>query len=337
MTSNPISAAENSDLDVLHTAFDTNFTWNYGTQKEGLRALYEKAKTEQWNGAELAWDSPVEPEGDIIPQVFNPLQDYAPYKKLSAKEKARFKHGQLAWTLSQFLHGEQGALMAASQLVTAVPWMDAKYYAATQTVDEARHVEVFDRYLREKLEWEWPINTNLKGLLDLILIDSRWDVKYLGMQILVEGLAMAAFANMYQMCQEPLLKSLVYNAMRDESRHVAFGVLSLRGYYTDMEASELRDREDFLITACELMRDRLVGEDLAEEFGMDRAEVRQVVLESPVMAQFRQFLFMRVVPNVKQLGLLTPRVRSAFENLEIIQFEDINTDNLDRQMGLTVP
>jgi hypothetical protein len=148
---------------------------------------------------------------------------------------------------------------------------------------------------------------------------------------------MAAFANMYQMCQEPLLKSLVYNAMRDESRHVAFGVLSLRGYYTDMEASELRDREDFLITACELMRDRLVGEDLAEEFGMDRAEVRQVVLESPVMAQFRQFLFMRVVPNVKQLGLLTPRVRSAFENLEIIQFEDINTDNLDRQMGLTVP
>ena len=145
MTSNPISAAENSDLDVLHTAFDTNFTWNYGTQKEGLRALYEKAKTEQWNGAELAWDSPVEPEGDIIPQVFNPLQDYAPYKKLSAKEKARFKHGQLAWTLSQFLHGEQGALMAASQLVTAVPWMDAKYYAATQTVDEARHVEAFAR------------------------------------------------------------------------------------------------------------------------------------------------------------------------------------------------
>ncbi len=337
MASNSTPDAASSDLDVLHTAFDTNFTWNYGPVTDGLRALYEKAKTEQWNGTELAWESPVDPESDIIPQVFNPLQDYAPYKKLNAKEKDRFKHGQLSWTLSQFLHGEQGALMAASQLVTAVPWMDAKYYAATQTVDEARHVEVFDRYLREKLEWEWPINTNLKGLLDLILIDSRWDVKYLGMQILVEGLAMAAFANMYQMCQEPLLKSLVYNAMRDESRHVAFGVLSLRGYYTDMEASELRDREDFLITACELMRDRLVGEDLAEEFGMDRAEVRQVVLESPVMAQFRQFLFMRVVPNVKQLGLLTPRVRSAFENLEIIQFEDINTDNLDRQMGLTVP
>ncbi|MBW2371540.1 MAG: ferritin-like domain-containing protein, partial [Deltaproteobacteria bacterium] len=198
-----------------------------------------------------------------------------------------FRHAQLAWTLSQFLHGEQGAMITASQLVGAVPWTDGKYYASSQTMDEARHTEVFARYLNEKLEWEWPINPNLKSLLDIVLTDSRWDLKFLGMQIVVEGLAMAAFANMYMMAQEPLLKELLKNVMRDESRHVAFGVLSLRGYYDDMPANELKDREEFLMEACTLMRDRLVGEDVSEHFGFDKEEVRKIVLESPVMQEFR--------------------------------------------------
>ena len=227
----------------------------------------------------------------------------------------------LSWQLSQFMHGEQGALLTASQLVGAVPSLDAKYYASTQAMDEARHVEVFSRYLREKLEWEWPINPNLKQLLDLILTDSRWDLKYLGMQIMVEGLAMAAFANLYQIAAEPLVKEVIHYVMRDEARHVAFGVLSLRGHYDEMAASERRDREDFVVEACLLMRDRLVGEEVADAMGFDREEVRRIVLDSPIMQMFRQALFARVVPNVKRLGLLTPRVRGAFEEMQIIQFE----------------
>jgi hypothetical protein len=201
-------------------------------------------------------------------------------------------------------------------------------------MDEARHVEVFSRYLHEKLEWEWPINPNLKKLLDMILTDGRWDLKFLGMQILVEGLAMAAFANMFAMAQEPLVKDLLKNVMRDESRHVAFGVLSLRDFYADMPEGERRDREDFAIEACHLMRDRLVGEDVSEAFGFDKAEVRRIVLESPVMRQFRQLIFMRVVPNIKRLGLLTPRVRRSFEELGIIQFENVDPEAIDRQLGL---
>ena len=159
------------------------------------------------------------------------------------------RHAMLAWQLSQFLHGEQGALMTASQLVSCVPWIDAKYYAATQAMDEARHVEVFSRYLREKLEWEFPINENLRKLLDAILTDERWDLKYLGMQILVEGLAMAAFGNLHQIADDPLLVELIHYVMRDEARHVAFGVLSLEGFYREMPERELRDREDFIIEA----------------------------------------------------------------------------------------
>ncbi len=324
-----------AELDTILTSFDTNYAWNYGNVKQGLRELYEKAKREQWNATtELAWDTPVDPESEIIPQHFNPLQDYAPFRKLSDRDKVRFRHANLAWTLSQFLHGEQGALMTAAQLVDATPWMDAKLYAGSQTMDEARHVEVFSRYLREKLEWEWPINPNLKQLLDVILKDARWDLKYLGMQILVEGLAMAAFSNIYFMAQEPLIKELVKNVMRDESRHVAFGVLSLKDFYQDMSESELRDREEFLMEACSLMRDRLLAEDVSEYFGFDKAEVRAIVLESPVMQQFRQFLFMRVVPNIKRLGLLSPRVREHFEELKIIQFENADPEEMDAKLGL---
>ncbi len=221
----------------------------------------------------------------------------------------------------------------ASQLVGGVPWMDAKYYAGTQTMDEARHVEVFSRYLHDKLEWEWPINASLKELLDATIKDSRWDFKYLGMQIIIEGLAMAAFGNLYQLAQEPLLKDLLKYVMKDESRHVAFGVLSLRDYYEDMPANELRDREDFIIYACELMRNRLIGDDIANAMGWNADEVREVFLASPPSQMFRKMLFMRIVPNLKKLGLLTPRVREAFDRLGILQFEDYDAEEADRRLG----
>ena len=331
----PHTPAPTPEIETILTSFDTTYAWNYGSVKEGLRDLYEKAKREQWNGTtQLAWGTAVDPESEIIPQSYNPLEDYGPYKKLDTKGVKHFRHAMIAWQLSQFMHGEQGALIVASQLTGAVPWMDAKYYAATQTMDEARHVEVFSRYLRDKLEWEWPINPNLRKLLDLIICDQRWDFKYLGMQILVEGLAMAAFSNMYQLAAEPLLKDLVHYVMKDESRHVAFGVISLKDYYLDMPEPERRIREDFVIEACELMRDRLLAVEVSQYMGFNIEDVRRIVLESPVMKMFRQALFARVVPNIKRLGLLTPRVRAAFERLEILQFEDFDPEAQDRAIGL---
>jgi hypothetical protein len=322
------------ELDTVLASFDTSYAWNYGSVKAGLRDLYEKAKREQWNSTtQLAWDTSVDPEGEIIPHAINPLKDYGPYQKLDPKERARFHHAQIALQLSQFLHGEQGALIVASQLVGGVPWIDAKYYAGSQTMDEARHVEVFSRYLREKLEWEWPITDTLKELLDATIQDSRWDFKYLGMQVLIEGLAMAAFGNLFQLTREPLLKELLRYVMRDESRHVAFGVLSLQDYYTEMPENELRDREDFIIYASELMRDRLVGNQIARAFGWNEEEVRDLVLNSEVGKAFRSMLFARVVPNLKRLGLLTPRVREAYTRLDLIKFEDFDADAADRALG----
>ena len=323
------------ELETILTSFDSTYAWRYGNVKAGLRDLYEKAKRDQWNGTtQLAWETNVDPEEGILPAIINPLAGYAPYERLTEKEKNHLRHGQVALQLSQFLHGEQGALIVASQLVGAVPWIDAKYYAGTQTMDEARHVEVFSRYLHDKLEWQWPVNDSLKELLDATIKDSRWDFKYLGMQIIIEGLAMAAFGNLWQLTTEPLLKDLLKYVMKDEARHVAFGVISLADYYKDMPANELRDREDFIIYACELMRNRLTGDQIADAMGWDKAEVKDVVMASPPFMMFRSSLFMRIVPNLKRLGLLGPRVRESFERLNILQFEDADPEQQDRALGL---
>ena len=337
MTASPANspASTDAELETILASFDTSYVWNYGSVKEGLGDLYEKAKREQWNSTtDLAWNTAVDPEAEIIPQLVNPLEGFAPFEKLNGKERIRLRHAQIALQLSQFLHGEQGALIVASQLVGGVPWMDAKYYAGTQTMDEARHVEVFSRYVHEKLEWEWPITPSLKELLDATITDSRWDFKYLGMQIIIEGLAMAAFASLFQMCREPLLKTLLQRVMRDESRHVAFGVLSLRDHYAEMTEREREEREEFIVFACDLMRNRLVGAQIADAMGWNRDELRNHVLASQASRDFQKFLFARIVPNLKKLGLLTPRVRESFQKLDIIQFEDFDPTEADRRLGL---
>src|SRR3990172_6191632 len=226
----------------LSTTFDTCYTWSYDDFKVGLRNLYEKAKQNQWDSATtLAWETDVDPEAENLPDVNNPLFGTAQWAKFTPQEIRKFRREQLSWSLSQFLHGEQGALLASAQIVDAVPWMEAKYYGATQVMDEARHVETYDHYLRDKIGKEYAINPHLKTLLDQILTDSRWDMKYLGMQILVEGLAMAAFAMMEKFSNEPLLKQITQYIMRDESRHVAFGVLSLEGFYKELDEREMRE------------------------------------------------------------------------------------------------
>ncbi len=313
---------EPRESEPLETTFDLQYTWRYDAVRPDLRNLYEKAKRDQWNASEqLSWSTSVDPEAELVPDVQIPVYGTHIWEKLTPGEVRKLRREALSWTLSQFMHGEQGALLATAQIVDATPSFDAKLYGASQVMDEARHVEVYSRYLREKLTRQYPVNRHLRALLDQILTDSRWDMKYLGMQIMVEGLAMAAFGYMHAMCQEPLLTDLTHYVMRDESRHVAFGVLALQDFYHDLTTRERREREEFLYEGCRLMRDRLLMEDVWEEMGWPVDEVRQIVLESPQMKEFRKMLFSKVVPNVKRLGLLTPYVRERFAELDILKFE----------------
>jgi hypothetical protein len=312
-----------SGTDTLPAAYDAVFTWDYGVQRPDLRSLYERSKDAMWNArTDVAWDTPVDPEAPSVPDQMSPIFGTHLWDRLNKKtELPKLRRLHCSWMFSNFLHGEQGALLAASQILAAVPSADAKLYAATQVMDEARHVEAYDRYLRDKVGCTFPISPHLKSLLDSILRDPRWDMKYLGMQIMVEGLALAAFGFIHQMSSEPLIRDITHRIMQDEARHVAFGVLSLKGLYAEMSESELGDREAFILQSSRLMRDRFLAEEVWDHMGMPVRECLELSMASESMRLFRTMLFSKIVPNVKRLGLLTPRVRRGFEELDVIQFE----------------
>ncbi len=234
-----------------------------------------------------------------------------------------------AFMLSQFLHGEQGALLATARIAETVPWAEAKFYAANQVANEARPVEVYHRYTTEKLGLSYEIHPSLATMLDDIIRDSRWDVTYLGMQIMVEGLALAAFGlQKVMMAEEPLIVDFTSRIMADESRHVAFGVISLEEIYREVSAAELREREDFVIEATHLLRERLLMQPVFERLGWPLGVWMPWALETPFMRGFRQMLFSKIVPNLKRLGLLTPRVREEYAKLDLLHFENLK-DSLE--------
>jgi hypothetical protein len=215
--------------------------------------------------------------------------------------------------------------VCTGRIVETVPWIDAKYYAATQVMDEARHVEVFAKYLDEKLSGHYPINAHLRLLLDDILADSRWDMTYLGMQIMVEGLALAAFGFMHQLTTEPLLKQLLRYVMSDEARHVAFGVLSLKEYYAELSDAEMKDRQEFAFEAAVRMRDRFLQQEVWDRMGVPVKDAVALVMADDGRKMFQNILFSKIVPNCKKLGLLERNdawLRQRFTELGVIGFED---------------
>ena len=314
-------------------AVDTRFTWDYERARPKLGKLYEKAKATQWNANDLPWDTQVDQEAVVQANAaasaasgLAPMMDLSgtPFASWGDTEWLEFGVQSQNWTLSQFLHGEQGALVCTARIVETVPWIDAKYYAATQVVDEARHVEVFSRYLDDKLSGHYPINAHLRMLLDDIIADSRWDMTYLGMQIMVEGLALAAFGFISQMTTEPLLKAMLKNVMADEARHVAFGVLSLQEFYGQLSAAEIRERQEFAFEAAVRMRDRFLQQEVWERMGVDVRRAVEVLLQAPERQMFQAMLFSKIVPNCRKLGLLDAAdgwLRQRFTELGVIQFE----------------
>ena len=330
----------NTDVDeIIHdvnASVDTLFTWNYERSRPALSKLYEKAKTSQWNvTTDLDWSIEVDQQKEVgnTPGLGMAVEaglidlSQTPVAHWGKKEWTNFEIESSNWSLSQFLHGEQGALLCTARIVETVPWIDAKYYAATQVMDEARHVEVFGRYLYEKMSSQYPINAHLRMLLDDIVSDSRWDITYLGMQIMVEGLALAAFGFMHMLTQEPLLKKLLRYVMSDEARQVAFGVLSLQEYYQGLNQDEIRERQEFAFEAALRMRDRFLQQEVWERQGVNPVEVIKFMRESGPQGgdPFQYMLFSKIVPNCKKLGLLDAGdgwLRERFTEIGVIQFED---------------
>jgi ribonucleotide reductase beta subunit family protein with ferritin-like domain len=311
--------------EIFQTPLTGSFNWDYRIQDDRIKKLYDLGKQLNWDPEiDINWDRPW-PAEERAPEMMN-LHDYAPYLAMDEKTKSEFWLHMNAWSLSQFLHGEQGALLVASQLCSCAPTFNAKLYAASQTFDEARHVEVFNKYLQQRIGMMYPINTHLKSILDKILTDERWDMKFIGMQIVIEGLALSAFATARETTPDPVLKDVVYLVTRDEARHVTFGVNYLEDFIKTLSQEEREERAQFAYEACAISRERLVATDVFRYFGWDVEEARIKVLDGFVMSTFRNLLFQRVIPNLKRIGLLTEKVRPKFEALGILDYENLATD-----------
>ncbi|MBX3261861.1 MAG: ferritin-like domain-containing protein [Labilithrix sp.] len=317
---------------------EAHFDWTYPADNPEMRKLYERAKKGQWNSdSTLAWSTSVDPYDPARPLLpdgfldFDALEARGP--KLDARERARLVHSVASWMLSQFLHGEQGALFAAAQVTEAVQFYDGKLYGATQVMDEGRHVEVFHRYLDEKLCKLYQLNDNLFVIIDALMTDSRWDMKFLGMQIMVEGLALGAFGTLYRQTGEPLLKELLKYVIRDEARHVHYGVLALRQHFRELSDSERREREDWAFEVALLMRDRFLAVEVYEEWFegvMSRGQWKSFVTETPGMVQFRQTMFSRLVPNLREIGLVSPRIVPRYRKVGLAQYMNgLAADRID--------
>jgi hypothetical protein len=324
-----LQRGKQSSVTRIRASHEAYFDWTYPADHPDMLDLYRRAKSAQWDGEkQLDWTisvDPLNPEVPVIPQAFvnfAKLEEFG--VKLTAKEKVQVTSNVLSWMLSQFLHGEQGALFAAAQVTEAVQFFDGKLYGATQVVDEARHVEVFHRYLDTKLEKLYQINDNLFTIIDALMSDSRWDMKFLGMQIMVEGLALGAFSTLYTLTREPLLKELLRYVIQDEARHVHYGVLALREHFANhISEAERREREDWAFEVALLMRNRFMAYELYEEafeHRLTRAQWREIMLTSPGLEAFRHVMFRRLVPNLREIGLLTDRIRPAYAQVGLTKY-----------------
>lgn len=307
-----------TEIAARHRAF---FDWSYPHDFPEMASLYERAKNGQWKSDDLPWETsvdPYDPSRLLIPEDFFGFDELHKYlsSRLDERERADVMLSFASWMLSQFLHGEQGALFAAAQVTEAVQFFDGKLYGATQVMDEGRHVEVFHRYLETKVQRLYQINDNLFVIIDALMSDSRWDMKFLGMQIMVEGVALGAFGTLYKETREPLLRELLRNVIRDEARHVHYGVLALREHFrTELSDRERREREDWAFEVALLMRNRFLAYEVYEEYFeglITRAQWRAVVNASPGMERFRHVMLSRLVPNLREIGLLSDRIRPHY-------------------------
>jgi hypothetical protein len=306
-----------------------HFDWTYPSDHPEMAELYRRAKQGQWDSdVHLPWKTSVDPMNPEVPLLPEDYFEWAKLEgygvKLDAREKQQFIYSMTSWMLSQFLHGEQGALFAAAQVTEAVQFFDGKMYGSTQVMDEGRHVEVFHRYLDEKLNKLYQINDNLFVIIDSLMTDGRWDMKFLGMQIMVEGLALGAFGTLYKMTKEPLLKTLLKMVIQDEARHVHYGVLALREHITkELSESERREREDWSFEVALLMRNRFLAYEVYEEWfegRLSREAWRDIMMNSPGMNEFRVTMFSRLVPNLREIGLLTPRMIPRYEAVGLMKY-----------------
>src|SRR6266851_5350621 len=318
-----------SIADRIPTSFDTCFQRSYAVEAPDMRRLYENAKRDQWNASkDIDWTTNVDPARGIFADELIDGHGTPTLDRLDPKTFQQLNIEFSCWRLSQLLHGEEGAMLACSQLVDMVPGNDAKFFQATQVVDEARHAEVLSRYLLEKCDGKiYPMTGNIKKLFDYILGNGKWFVKTVGLQLLAETFAVSLFRMLMETAKDPLLKEICRRILSDESRHMGFSVLALPEQIRALPPGELHELEDFVREALVLVLTGQFPREAYEAVGFNSLEVeginrvRKQSAASPEQAYFRKLfrkeMHSQVVTNMSRVGLLTERTAGFLRELGI--------------------
>ncbi|MDX3535549.1 ferritin-like domain-containing protein [Streptomyces sp. MB09-01] len=317
----PAPRAGEPDRLMVETAVSAVLNWDYDARTTRLSQLYESAKLAQWNAStDIDWSLPVG-FGSPLPEGSAYALGTFRSSPLAHRGKAgwdAFRWEVQAWMVSQFLHGEQAALVSCARLAEVLPEVEAKLCAISQAGDEARHVEAFARYVREHVPDPYPVTEALRALFQDALVAREWEFTALAIQCLVEPVALAGFRLAEATFHDALIKQIVVRVARDEARHVSFGVLLLKDVLPELSDAERAHREEFVLEAIELLRLRFLLTDVWERLEVDRAAGVRFATYDPGLAAYRRSLFSRIVPMLAQIGLLTPTVVARLDRLDLL-------------------
>ncbi len=313
----------------VQSEFETLFQRDYSVQAPDMRRLYENAKRDQWNvSKDIDWSTSVDLDRGVFADGLIDGYGSPVWEKLDRKTQRELNVEFSCWRISQLLHGEEGAMLACSQLVDMVPTNDAKFFQSTQVVDEARHAEVLSRYLTEKCGGRiYPMNRNVKHLFDYLLGQGKWFIKTVGLQLVAETFAVGLFRMLAETSQDPLLQTISKKILADESRHMGFSVLGLPDTIASLSKSDLRELEDFTAEACRLVLRGQFPREAFERVGLSEHDIKEVErvrvenAKSNDYAYFRQTfrreMYTQVVSNMKKVGLMTERTAENLRKLGI--------------------
>ncbi|HET9622069.1 MAG TPA: ferritin-like domain-containing protein [Kofleriaceae bacterium] len=302
---------------------DAYMSEDYSCREDKLNALYEKAKRAQWDVAkDVDWSHELDPDNPLaMPDAMLLVYDTPLWNGLDDKGRRDVRHHWQGWMLSQILHGEQAALICAAKLASGEDSLSARLCSAMQVADEARHVEAYARLVGEKLTVKYPMSRSLQGLLEDTIRSSALDITNLGMQVLVEGIALSIFQNIVAFSKDPFIKDLFTRIHRDEARHFAVGRLTLTQLYAEMTSTERKEREEFVSEGASVLYEHLCADDIWEPLGFARESTGAMVRQSKIANGIRRAIFRRLVPAIRDMNLLTPRVRATFEKLGVADYE----------------
>lgn len=318
--------------EIFQTPLIGAYNWDYSIPESRILKLYNLGKELNWNvETDLDWENGMISKDEFpVDEQYNPYVGFAPYDKLTHEQKVEFAWHRAGLSASGMLHGEQGALLVAAQLASCAPSYEAKLYAASQTFDEARHVEFFNKFIQKQVGIMYPVGMGLKSLLDKVLTDERWDLKFIGMQVVIEGLALAAFNTAKMQSSIPVHKHGLHFVIRDEARHVTFGINYLEEYIKTLTKEEREERALFAFQAATGMGGSRGNQTrFYQRYGWDREAVKEHLRSSQLdrsSSDFRTQLFGRIMPNLKRIGLLTDSVKPMWDALGVLDLQDLPSD-----------